>query len=103
MDSKSTLGDRATFYADKISDSDEFSEPSVRVRLIATAESSAVECNDYTPSRAPASTGITDVNFRNLQQSLYSITKENESLKDQLSTLAELKAQGDSLEMQVSG
>jgi hypothetical protein len=102
MKKTSSFDDRATFYADKmhkIPDSEQISEPFLRVRLVASAGGSAVENDDY--SKPPAASGIADGNFKNLQQSVISMSKENELLKDQLSTIAELKAQGDSLEMQV--
>ncbi len=101
--------ERATFLADRMSsEPEQLGDSFVRVRLTrSTGDDSS--CDDFSVSpvqssqpKAPAPVeNIADVNYRNLQQTIASLSSENAALRNQLSTLAVLKAQGDSLEMQV--
>jgi hypothetical protein len=101
--------ERATFLADRMSEPEQLGDSLVRVRLTrATGDDSSCEEFDVSsihsskPKAAKATDNIADVNYRNLQQSIASLSSENAALQSQLSTLALLKAQGDSLEMQVA-
>ncbi len=101
--------ERATFLADRMPDVEQLGDSLVRVRLTrATGDDSSCEDFSVRPiqssqPKAPTSVNnIADVNYKNLQQSIASLSSENAALRNQLSTLAALKAQGDSLEMQVA-
>ena len=90
---------KSTFYADNISEAEQNADAIVRIRI----ERRPLKDEEFEENSDASLTlrrSLPDENIRHLQESISSLLKENNSLRDQLSTIAELKAQGDSFEMQ---
>ena len=90
---------KSTFYADNISETEQNADAIVRIRI----ERRPLKDEEFEENSDASLTlrrSLPDENIRHLQESISSLLKENNSLRDQLSTIAELKAQGDSFEMQ---
>ena len=90
---------KSTFYADNISETEQNADAIVRIRI----ERRPLKDEEFEENSDASLTlrrSLPDENIRHLQESISSLLKENNSLRDQLSTIAELKDQGDSFEMQ---
>ena len=90
---------KSTFYADNISETEQNADAIVRIR-IERRPLKDEEFEENSDASLTSRRSLPDENIRHLQESISSLLKENNSLRDQLSTIAELKAQGDSFEMQ---